>query len=167
MLLTLLLQKGKAKAVIASKKSAAPKGIKGAAPKKMVQTTIKTNAGSKKRPKPDSDDEDDSPPSDFDSHGDGSGFSNTPPSSKKLKKVSQAKKGGTSNPLQDIENESIMNGTSNNKGPPKKKTATDQYQKLTPLQHIIKRPDTYIGSVEHTTEQMWGKFRTDGKDNVS
>lgn len=37
----------------------------------------------------------------------------------------------------------------------KKKSATDQYQKLTQLEHIIKRPDTYIGSVERTTEQMW------------
>ena len=40
-------------------------------------------------------------------------------------------------------------------GPSKKKSATDQYQKLTQLEHIIKRPDTYIGSVERATEQMW------------
>jgi len=37
----------------------------------------------------------------------------------------------------------------------KKKDATDQYQKLTQLEHIIKRPDTYIGSVERATETMW------------
>lgn len=37
----------------------------------------------------------------------------------------------------------------------KKKTTTEQYQKLTQLEHIIKRPDTYIGSVEHTQESMW------------
>ncbi|KAE9363933.1 type II DNA topoisomerase [Stipitochalara longipes BDJ] len=39
--------------------------------------------------------------------------------------------------------------------PMKKKDATDQYQKLTQLEHIIKRPDTYIGSVERATEVMW------------
>ena len=38
---------------------------------------------------------------------------------------------------------------------PVKKTATEQYQKLTQLEHIIKRPDTYIGSVERTQESMW------------
>lgn len=37
----------------------------------------------------------------------------------------------------------------------KKKTATETYQKLTQLEHIIKRPDTYIGSVERTEQQMW------------
>ncbi len=37
----------------------------------------------------------------------------------------------------------------------KKKTATETYQKLTQLEHIIKRPDTYIGSVEKTEQQMW------------
>lgn len=36
-----------------------------------------------------------------------------------------------------------------------KKTATDTYQKLTQLEHIIKRPDTYIGSVERTEQPMW------------
>lgn len=28
-------------------------------------------------------------------------------------------------------------------------------KQLSPLEHIIKRPDTYIGSVERTTQQMW------------
>lgn len=37
----------------------------------------------------------------------------------------------------------------------KTQTATELYQKLTQLEHIIKRPDTYIGSVERTDEQMW------------
>jgi DNA topoisomerase-2 len=36
-----------------------------------------------------------------------------------------------------------------------KKSASDTYQKLTQLEHIIKRPDTYIGSVERTTQPMW------------
>ncbi|KAK8167807.1 DNA topoisomerase [Phyllosticta citrichinensis] len=33
--------------------------------------------------------------------------------------------------------------------------ATDKYQKLTQLEHIIKRPDTYIGSVERDSKHMW------------
>lgn len=156
--LTGVPQKGKAKAAPGPKKPAAPKATKAALPKKMVQTTLKSKPMTKKRPKPDSDDDDDQdPPSDVDSFGEGSGLSNTPPSSKKQKK-GPAKKSGMSKPLRDIENESMnMDGPSEKKAPSKKKTATDQYQKLTQLEHIIKRPDTYIGSVEHTTEQMWGK----------
>ncbi|KAF2969524.1 hypothetical protein GQX73_g4046 [Xylaria multiplex] len=38
---------------------------------------------------------------------------------------------------------------------PKSKTATETYQKLTQLEHIIKRPDTYIGSTERTEQAMW------------
>ena len=126
------------------KKAAAPKAPK-APPKKTVQTTLKTTKpASKKRPKPESDDE---PPSDLDSL-DATGLSNTPPSSKKQKKAPAAKKLSDS----DIENESMM---SIPKKATKKKTATEQYQKLTQLEHIIKRPDTYIGSVEHTQELMW------------
>ncbi|KIY62781.1 type II DNA topoisomerase [Cylindrobasidium torrendii FP15055 ss-10] len=40
-------------------------------------------------------------------------------------------------------------------GPAKKKTATEMYQKLTQLEHILKRPDSYIGSVEAVTQTMW------------
>ncbi|XP_045623508.1 DNA topoisomerase 2-alpha isoform X1 [Procambarus clarkii] len=41
---------------------------------------------------------------------------------------------------------------------PKKKTGKSVetvYQKKTQLEHILLRPDTYIGSVEYVTEQMW------------
>jgi len=31
----------------------------------------------------------------------------------------------------------------------------EMYQKLTQLEHILLRPDTYIGSIEPKTEQMW------------
>jgi DNA topoisomerase-2 len=80
-------------------------------------------------------------------------LSNTPPSAKKQKKDPAAKKQG-GNPLQEVANESMnMDGAAELNQ--KKKSATDQYQKLTQLEHIIKRPDTYIGSVERTTEQMW------------
>ena len=41
-------------------------------------------------------------------------------------------------------------------GKPKKgKRISQQYQKLTQLEHILKRPDTYIGSIERTERQMW------------
>jgi DNA topoisomerase-2 len=114
-------------------------------------TLISTKPATKKRPKPDSDDED--PPSDIDSLEDASLLSNTPPSSKKQKKAPAKKSSGK--PLQDIANESMnMDGGAEPK-PMKKKDATDQYQKLTQLEHIIKRPDTYIGSVERTQETMW------------
>ncbi len=159
------VQKPKAKP--AAKKPAAPKVPKApkepkapkAGTKKMVQTTLKAakapaKTASKKRPKPDSDDE--APPSDIESmHDDASLLSNTPPSSKKQKKAPAVKKGG-GKPLQDIANESMnLDGPSDPKPKGKKKDATDQYQKLTQLEHIIKRPDTYIGSVEQTTETMW------------
>lgn len=34
-------------------------------------------------------------------------------------------------------------------------SASDQYQKLSQLEHILKRPDTYIGSVEKNEVEMW------------
>jgi DNA topoisomerase-2 len=120
----------------------------------MVQTTLKTTKPvSKKRPKPESDEED--ALSDIDSMHDTSILSNTPPSAKKQKKAPAAKKGG-GKPLHDIENESMnFDGGADLQPMMKKKDATSQYQKLTQLEHIIKRPDTYIGSVERTTETMW------------
>ncbi|KAK7688109.1 hypothetical protein QCA50_008479 [Cerrena zonata] len=39
--------------------------------------------------------------------------------------------------------------------PRKKKTATETYTKLTQLEHILLRPDSYIGSVEMRQEPMW------------
>lgn len=36
-----------------------------------------------------------------------------------------------------------------------KKLALEQYQKLSPLEHILKRPDTYIGLTEQTEMTMW------------
>ncbi|QRV90959.1 DNA topoisomerase 2 [Ceratobasidium sp. AG-Ba] len=37
----------------------------------------------------------------------------------------------------------------------KNKGASEMYEKLTQLQHILKRPDTYIGSIEAITQKMW------------
>jgi DNA topoisomerase-2 len=154
------LQKSKAKTV--PKKTPAPKASKPAT-KKMTQTTLALKSTAlKKRAKPESDDDEEGVPSEV-SFGDGSGLSNTPPNAKKQKKAPTTNKSGASKPLQSIHNESMQfddesdDAPVTKKGPSKKKTATDQYQRLTQLEHIVKRPDTYIGSVEQTTEQMWGR----------
>ena len=35
------------------------------------------------------------------------------------------------------------------------KTIEEIYQKKTQLEHILLRPDTYIGSIEHDRQQLW------------
>ncbi|CAJ0626508.1 16528_t:CDS:2 [Entrophospora sp. SA101] len=35
------------------------------------------------------------------------------------------------------------------------KTIEETYIKLTPIEHVLKRPDTYVGSVEVITEKLW------------
>ncbi|KAJ5292310.1 ubiquitin-conjugating enzyme E2 15 [Penicillium atrosanguineum] len=137
----------KAKAKAAPKKAAtAPK----ATTKKMTQTTLKPKAKSapaKKKAKADSEDE----VSDVHmSDDDNSLLSHTPP---KAKKAAAPKRAG-SKPLGDVENESFA-GEVVSEAQGKDGNASDKYQKLTQLEHIIKRPDTYIGSVEATTQQMW------------
>lgn len=37
----------------------------------------------------------------------------------------------------------------------KSNDASSQYQRLSQLEHVLKRPDTYIGSVEMTEQKMW------------
>lgn len=51
----------------------------------------------------------------------------------------------------------MENGAGDGGGGSKKKTKTIEgtYQKKSQLEHILLRPDTYIGSVEPVTEQMW------------
>ncbi|XP_063778296.1 DNA topoisomerase 2-beta [Pseudophryne corroboree] len=46
-------------------------------------------------------------------------------------------------------------GESNNKNDSKKMSVERVYQKKTQLEHILLRPDTYIGSVEPVTQAMW------------
>ncbi|GAA6056524.1 DNA topoisomerase 2 [Rhodotorula toruloides] len=41
------------------------------------------------------------------------------------------------------------------KGKGKAKSASETYVKLTQLEHVLKRPDTYIGSIEPVTQPMW------------
>ncbi len=123
----------------------------------MSQTTLKP---AKKRPKPTSDDENSATESP--SLHDDSLLSNTPPSAKKQKKAPVPKKTGAK-PLREVENEAIMeaidasmhlDGRHESK-PKKGSKSTETYQKLTQLEHIIKRPDTYIGSVEFQEKPMW------------
>ena len=101
-----------------------------AAPKKLSQSTLNTkvkSAPSKKRPKPDTEDEAEA--SDQDSLKDGSHLSNTPPSAKKLKKASAPKpKKSAMAALQEIQNEAF-DGDAAPK-PKKSSKATDQYQKV-------------------------------------
>lgn len=37
----------------------------------------------------------------------------------------------------------------------KKKTIEQTYQKLTQLEHVLLRPDTYIGSTQRQQQQLW------------
>ncbi|EXJ88011.1 DNA topoisomerase II [Capronia coronata CBS 617.96] len=128
----------------AAKKANAPKGKPGPKPK----TTVP-----KKRAKKDSEDEgsDNESVPVFD---DESLLEDTPPQAKKAKP--NPIKGNHKKPLGDVVNEAIgTDGANDTPQPQKKKRVSEQYQKLTQLEHIIKRPDTYIGSVERTEKQMW------------
>ncbi|KAH3949666.1 DNA topoisomerase [Parastagonospora nodorum] len=71
----------------------------------------------------------------------------TPPKQKKA----PAPKKTSGKPLADIDNESF------DAAAVKKASsgASSKYQMLTHLEHIMKRPDTYIGSVERQTDKMW------------
>jgi len=53
--------------------------------------------------------------------------------------------------LPDIEN--VLSKASTAGGKTSKKLSVERiYQKKTQLEHILLRPDTYIGSVDHTTQ---------------
>ncbi|RMZ90974.1 hypothetical protein DV736_g1814, partial [Chaetothyriales sp. CBS 134916] len=80
----------------------------------------------------------------------------TPPKKAKVSRASNAVKSNHSKPLADIVNEAMAKDV-DSPLPKKAKNnnASEQYQRLTQLEHIIRRPDTYIGSVEYTQERMW------------
>ena len=55
---------------------------------------------------------------------------------------------------QPVNENMLMNKKKNEDG--KKRLSIERiYQKKTQLEHILLRPDTYIGSVELVTQQMW------------
>lgn len=49
----------------------------------------------------------------------------------------------------------VENGAGEGKSAAKQKTIEGIYQKKSQLEHVLLRPDTYIGSVEPITEMMW------------
>ena len=95
---------------------------------KTVQTTLKSKAVSKKRPKPDSDSEN----TDGDVHSleDDSLLSNTPPSAKRQRKPPGPKK-SSGQPLQPIDNESYnINASASAVKQESKSKKTEEYQKV-------------------------------------
>ncbi|KAM5273415.1 DNA topoisomerase 2-alpha [Ctenodactylus gundi] len=58
-------------------------------------------------------------------------------------------------PLQPINENMQMNKIKKNEDAKKRLSVERIYQKKTQLEHILLRPDTYIGSVELVTQQMW------------
>ena len=36
-----------------------------------------------------------------------------------------------------------------------KKTIEETYKKMEPIEHILRRPDSYIGSTEPTDQELW------------
>ena len=143
---------------VAAKKATAAASKPKPAAKKVAVTGSKLSKPSKttavkKRVKGDSDDE--NMDFDGDSFNDASLLSNTPPSSKKAKKAPAAKKTG-GKPLESIENESFgMDGVQEQATAGGNGASKQKYQMLTQVEHILKRPDTYIGSVERTEQEMW------------
>jgi DNA topoisomerase-2 len=76
---------------------------------------------------------------------------NVAPPSKGSKPVSKKSKKAVISILSP--NKNAANVPASNKG--KKKTVEEMYQKKTQLEHILIRPDTYIGSVEPVTQPMF------------
>lgn len=111
-------------------------------------------AAGKKRTKPDSEDEDEASGEIDNAFEDESLLSSTPPKSKKPK-PNPIPKAGKRKSLGDMVNEALAVEEPQDGKPKKGKRISEQYQKLTQLEHILKRPDTYIGSVERTEKQMW------------
>ncbi|XP_011381397.1 DNA topoisomerase 2-alpha [Pteropus vampyrus] len=58
-------------------------------------------------------------------------------------------------PLQPVNENMQINKTKKNEDAKKRLSIERIYQKKTQLEHILLRPDTYIGSVELVTQQMW------------
>ncbi|EZF32142.1 DNA topoisomerase 2 [Trichophyton interdigitale MR816] len=140
----------KPKAKAAPKKAAAAAKPKDA-PKKLTQTTLKSKTtskatSSKKVARPDPEDELDLVAEEEDSD-DADALDSTPPNASKKQKA--APKKAASKPLANVENGSFTAETVEGGG------SSEKYQKITQLEHILKRPDTYIGSVERTEKHMW------------
>jgi len=138
-------------------KAKAPKSTatKEKAPKKAAQPKAKPAKPKatvpKKRVKDEENDSDHAPENGFN---DESLLNDTPPKAKKQKLTVNPAKSPHQKPLAELVNEN-MEATGDSPKATKKKRVSEQYQKLTQLEHIIKRPDTYIGSIEKTEKQTW------------
>lgn len=55
----------------------------------------------------------------------------------------------------DDDDDGDTGAESSAKAPTSNKNASEVYQKLSQREHVLKRPDTYIGSVEAITQPMW------------
>lgn len=69
------------------------------------------------------------------------------------KKASPADSSNENLPLQPLDDSNFNEVPANENG--QAQSASSQYQKLSQLEHILKRPDTYIGSIERTESQQW------------
>ncbi|KAF4554280.1 DNA gyrase/topoisomerase IV subunit A-like protein [Elsinoe fawcettii] len=144
----------KAPAAPKARAAPAPKAASKAATTKK-QSTLKVTKAKKRPASSDEENSDDDDPVLDDE--DDSLLVDTPPKQKKA----PAPKKPSGKPLQTIANESFNDTMDSPKPTPKatpkgaKGGNSDKYQKLTQLEHILKRPDTYIGSVERMEQQMW------------
>lgn len=128
-----------------------------------IAPPVKRSAGNRKKAGV-MDDDDDGDASFDDSVGnDDSDFEVTSKKSKssngKANPASKAKASTTAKsrkkPLKSVENEMSLEGNDDGSTPAPSTNASSQYQKLSQLEHVLKRPDTYIGSVEKTETKMW------------
>ncbi|KAK6346964.1 DNA topoisomerase 2 [Orbilia brochopaga] len=111
-------------------------------------------------------------PADHDDDDDDGILSGTPP--KKVKKTAAPKKAAAGRapkagkPLQDLnipnddveddDGDEVLSELIASAGKKKKangKTASETYQMISPEEHVLKRPDTYVGSIERTSTKMW------------
>ncbi|KAK6455269.1 DNA topoisomerase II [Scheffersomyces xylosifermentans] len=78
-------------------------------------------------------------------------------STKNASNKAKAKPKKAQKPLSESTNTTVSSSTSRSTTPKPggKQNASETYQKLSQLEHILKRPDTYIGSVEKTSTEMW------------
>jgi DNA topoisomerase-2 len=82
---------------------------------------------------------------------------------KPLKKAASSKGAAAPNAIVDDDDDIFavkenMGGDADaapKKKTPKKKTVEETYQKLTQLEHVLLRPDTYIGSTEMNRTKLW------------
>jgi DNA topoisomerase-2 len=134
------------------KTAAKPAASRAPKAKAAPKATAKPKAAPKKRAKADSDVENSDIEDQFSFH-DESLLADTPP--KKVVKMPGVKK-SSGKPLKEIDNESFDfkgdDTVPTGKGPANN---SDKYKMISHIEHILIRPDTYIGSVERTKQEMW------------